>query len=138
MKKSIRKIRRTADTRPAADATSPAAMPTPAPRDRAAEFLASIGLNDTEIVALKETVAILPWDEEIIGRARAFVSLYPQGWNHEQWAGFVRELDEAGYAIRVDETHYMARRFVGILLETLRKQALPAAEKSGVGLLRAA
>lgn len=100
-------------------------------RDRAAEHLAEIGLVDREIAAIRESVAVLPIDAELVGRCRAFVAANLQGWDHAAWIAFVAELAEDGYAIGPDSGRWwLAQKQVGVLLESIRSaelMALPAA-----------
>lgn len=102
------------------------------PRDRAAEYLAEIGLVDREIAAIRESVSVLPIDTELVGRCRAFVAANLSGWDHTSWIAFVNELAEDGYAIGPDSGRWwLAQKQVGVLLESIRAAELTALPAKG-------
>lgn len=89
--------------------------------DRVSEMFAAAGLDDREIENLKIFLPVLPIDAELVGRARAFISANPAGWNHAAWTEFLTELSDAGYAVGPDRARFhLSQRFIGVLLETIR------------------
>lgn len=98
-----------------------AAAPVAPRKDRVAECFASAGLVDSEIARIRGAVPVLPIDVELIGRARAFVTANPSGWNHESWNAFLAELESVGYGVGPDRAAYFAaQRIVGVILESIR------------------
>lgn len=96
-------------------------------KDRAAEYLADMGLGDREIAAIRESVPVVPFDAELIGRCRAFVTANLHGWDHATWLAFVEELATDGYAIGADSGRWwLAQKFVGSILEAIRNAELAA------------
>lgn len=116
---------------PVANAGVEAASPSQPPiaRDRAGEFLAEMGFQESEIGRIKSALPLLPIDAELVGRARAFVVKHESGWDHRAWTEFLNELAGAGYAIGVDTARYhMVQRFVGVLCESIRTASFHACE----------
>ncbi len=96
-------------------------------KDRAAECLAELGLSDREIAAIRESVPVVPFDIELVGRCRAFVTAHLHGWDHATWLAFVEDLAADGYAIGTDSGRWwLAQKFVGSILEAIRASELAA------------